>query len=70
MTTAQEEIKATFKTQVLKWHLQRNTKMDTTLRIQEINEAYLTLKASEAIKRYNIEYQLYKQYQRQQKQRH
>jgi len=67
-TASQEEIKAAFKTQALKWHPDRNIGIDTTLRMQEINEAYLILKDPEARERYNIENQLYKQYQRQQQQ--
>jgi curved DNA-binding protein CbpA len=69
-TASQEEIKAAFKTQALKWHPDRNIGIDTTLRMQEINEAYLILKDPEARERYNVEYQLYKQYQRQQQQKH
>lgn len=70
ITATQEEIKVAFKTQALKWHPDRNTEMDTTLRMQDINEAYLILKDAEARERYNTEYQLYKQYQRDQQQRH
>jgi curved DNA-binding protein CbpA len=61
----QEEIKAAFKTQALKWHPDRNAGIDTTPHMQEINESYLILKDAETRERYNIEYQRYKQYQRQ-----
>src|SRR5690606_15315054 len=37
--------------------------MDTTIKMQKINEAYVLLKDSEARERYNIEYQKFKQYQ-------
>ena len=68
-TATPEEVKAAFKKQALKWHPDRNPGMDTTERMQEINEAYLILKDTEARERYNIEYQRFKQYQQEQKQR-
>jgi|ERR1035437_953990 curved DNA-binding protein CbpA len=61
----QEEIKSAFKKQALKWHPDKNPGVDTTQRMQEINEAYLILKDTEARERYYIEYQRFKQYQRQ-----
>jgi DnaJ-class molecular chaperone len=64
-----EEIKVAFKRQALKWHPDRNIGKDTTSHMQEINEAYLILKDNEARDRYNIEYQRFKQYQRQSAQR-
>jgi curved DNA-binding protein CbpA len=64
-TATQEDIKATFKRQALKWHPDRNPGQDTTIRMQQINEAYLILKDIEARERYNIEYQRYKAYERQ-----
>lgn len=64
----QENIKSAFKKQAIKWHPDKNPGVDTTLRMQEINEAYLILKDKEARERYNIEYQRFKQYQRQKKQ--
>lgn len=62
----QEEIKFAFKKQALKWHPDRNLGQDTTLRMQEINEAYLILKDKDARIRYNKEYQRFKQYRQQQ----
>lgn len=60
-----ETIKAAYKTQALKWHPDRNPSIDTTQRMQQINEAYLILKDTEARQRYDREYQRYKEYQRQ-----
>ena len=64
-TATQKEIKAAFKRQTLKWHPDRNPGQDTTIRMQQINEAYLILKDIEARERYNIEYQRFKSYQKQ-----
>ena len=62
-----EEIKKAFREQAIKWHPDRNQGTDTTLRMQEINEAYLILKDNEARIRYDIEYNKFKQYQENQK---
>ena len=63
-----EEIKKAFREQAIKWHPDRNQGTDTTLRMQEINEAHLILKDKEARTRYDIEYNKFKQHQeRQQK---
>ncbi len=61
----QQEIKFAFKKQAIKWHPDKNNGVDTTQRMQEINEAYLILKDREARCRYDIEYQRFKEYQRQ-----
>jgi curved DNA-binding protein CbpA len=66
ISATQEEIKSAFKRQALKWHPDRNPGQDTTLRMQQINEAYLILKDPEGRTRYNREYQRFKQYQQQQ----
>jgi curved DNA-binding protein CbpA len=50
------EIKTAFKNQALKWHPDKNPGVDTTQRMQLINEAYLILKDLDARQRYNIEY--------------
>ena len=55
--------KKAFKNQAIKWHPDKNPSMDTTLRMQEINEAYLILKDLEARKRYDIEYRKFKKIQ-------
>jgi len=60
-----EEIKKAFREQAIEWHPDRNQGTDTTLRMQEINEAYLILKDKEARARYDIEYNKFKQYQEQ-----
>lgn len=60
-----EEIKIAFREQAIKWHPDRNQGTDTTLHMQEINEAYLILKDKEARARYDIEYNKFKQHQEQ-----
>lgn len=66
LSASQEELKAAFKQQAIKWHPDRNPGQDTTLRMQQINEAYLILKDPEAKERYDKEYKKFKQYQQQQ----
>lgn len=61
----QDEIKNAYKKQALRWHPDRNLGTDTTQKMQEINEAYLILKDSEARERYNQEYQRYKEFKKQ-----
>ena len=58
-----EEVKSAFKKQALKWHPDRNSNIDTTKRMQQINEAYLILKDSEARTRYDVEYNIYLKFQ-------
>jgi curved DNA-binding protein CbpA len=58
-----EKIKKAFREQAIKWHPDRNQGTDTTLRMQEINEAHLILTDKEARERYDIEYNKFKQYQ-------
>lgn len=57
-----DEIKAAFRVQAIKWHPDRNLNFDTTSYMQEINEAYLILKDTEARIRYDIEYLKFKSY--------
>jgi curved DNA-binding protein CbpA len=66
--SSQEVIKSAFKKMALKWHPDRNPGMDTTQKMQELNEAYLILKDIEAKKRYDIEYLKFKQYKQREKQ--
>lgn len=66
----QEEIKSAFKRQALLWHPDRNLGKDTTIQMQEINEAYLILKDNDARKRYDLEFQRFKEYQKQKAKSH
>lgn len=59
-TASQEEIKIAYKSQAIKWHPDKNIGIDTTLKMQDINEAYLFLKDSEARARFDIEYAKFK----------
>lgn len=59
-SASQDEIKQAFKKQALKWHPDRNHGRDTTLEMQEINEAYLILKDLEAKEHYDKEYVKFK----------
>lgn len=61
-----EEIKNAFKKQALKWHPDRNSSTNAHERMQEINEAYLILKDVQARERYDIEYQKFNSYRKQQ----
>ena len=63
-----EEIKTAYKKQSFKWHPDRNTGLNTTLRMQEINEAKQVLLNPIARESYNRQYSDYKQQYRQQKQ--
>lgn len=59
------EIKRAFKNEALKWHPDKNIGQDTTMKMQEINEAYLILKDIDARRRYDIEYSKYKEFKKQ-----
>lgn len=59
-SASHSEIKVSFKKQAVKWHPDRNANIDTTEKMQEINEAYLILKDQEARKRYDLEYNKFK----------
>ena len=60
-----DDIKAAFKKQALKWHPDKNPEIDTTMKMQEINEAYLILKDLEAREKYDIEYRKFKEFKKQ-----
>ncbi|WP_158548337.1 J domain-containing protein [Marixanthomonas ophiurae] len=64
-TATQADIKLAFKTQALKWHPDKNVGKDTTMKMQEINEAYLILRDGDARRRYDIEYSKYKDFKKQ-----
>lgn len=57
-----DEIKAAFRSLAIKWHPDKNPGIDTTPKMQELNEAYVVLKDKEARDRYNREYQYFKQF--------
>ena len=61
-SATQADIKIAFKTQAIKWHPDKNIGIDTTTKMQEINEAYLILKDSDARRRYDIEYTSFKEF--------
>lgn len=61
----QQSIKSAFHTQAMKWHPDRNPGIDTTNRMQQINEAFLILKDAEARQRYDKEYQRYQEFHKQ-----
>ena len=65
LTSTPDEIKLAFRNQAIKWHPDRNLGIDTTFRMQLINEAYLILKDPEARLKYDVEYLKYKEFDRQ-----
>ncbi|WP_374166538.1 J domain-containing protein [Arcticibacter sp. MXS-1] len=60
-----EAVKDAYKTQALRWHPDKNAGTDTTSKMQLINEAYLVLKDQEGRKRYDKEYERYKEHHKQ-----
>lgn len=58
--STQEEIKTAYRKQCIKWHPDKNPQIDTTQRMQDINQAYLILKDKEARSRYDKEYEIFK----------
>ena len=66
-SATQADIKRAFKNQALKWHPDKNAGIDTTFKMQEINEAYLILGDADARIRYDIEYGKFINFQKQPK---
>jgi curved DNA-binding protein CbpA len=64
LTSTSDEIKIAFRNQAIKWHPDRNPGIDTTHRMQIINEAYLILKDPEARLKYDVEYLKFKEFSR------
>lgn len=52
----QEEIKKAYRSQSMRWHPDRNPGVDTTAKMQDINEAYNILKDAVTRARYDAEY--------------
>ncbi len=52
----QEEIKKAYRSQSMRWHPDRNPGVDTTAKMQDINEAYNILKEATTRARYDAEY--------------
>jgi curved DNA-binding protein CbpA len=58
------EVKTAYRMQAKKWHPDKNSGIDTTEKMKEINEAKLILTDEEARVRYDIEYLKFKSYQK------
>lgn len=54
-----DDIKSAYKKQAIKWHPDKNPGVDTTQRMQDINEARLILSDEDARFRYDREYSKY-----------
>jgi len=57
-----DEIKAAFRRLAIKWHPDKNPGMDSTPKMQKLNEAYVVLKDKEGREKYNHEYQHFKEF--------
>lgn len=60
LSASVEDVKTAYRRQSIKWHPDKNQGVDTLSPMQEINEAYLLLKDTEARMRYNQEYIRYR----------
>lgn len=58
----QSGIRSAYKKQAVRWHPDKNPGMDTTSQMQDVNEAFLILNDIEARRRYDLEYEKYKQF--------
>ena len=64
ISASKSDIKKAYKHQALKWHPDRNIGIDTTKKMQEINEAYLILNDKDARILYNFEYVRYYEFKK------
>lgn len=64
----QQEIRTAYITQTKRWHPDRNPNIDTTKKMQDINEAYQILSNVSSKERYDREYSIFKKEQYSQKQ--
>lgn len=64
-SASSKDIKDAFRKSAIKWHPDKNEGIDTTEKMQLINEAYLILKDSEARAKYDIEYANYISFKKQ-----
>ena len=59
MHASAEEIKRAYRSKSLQWHPDKNPGRDTTIEMQDINEAYAILKDAEKRRRYDVEYEVF-----------
>lgn len=64
-----EQLKGAYKKQAINWHPDKNPNTDTTIRMQQINEAFLILKDYYSRRRYEQEYSKYQKFCEQSKKR-
>lgn len=63
-TASYTEIRKAYKSLAIKWHPDKNPGIDTTKKMQKINEAYVILKDEEARSRYDKEYSNYQDFKK------
>jgi curved DNA-binding protein CbpA len=68
-TSTAQEIKFAFKKQALRWHPDRNPGIDTTEKMQLLNEARLILLDEQAKDKYDHQYRKFKKFEETKKQR-
>lgn len=61
-TSSESDIKKAFRSCSIKYHPDKNPDIDSTSKMQDINEAYLILKDREAKARYDVQYFNYKEF--------
>ena len=62
-----EQLKSAYKKQAIKWHPDKNPNLDTTARMQQINEAFLILNDPDSQERFQREYAKFQQSKQQAK---